>query len=129
VRAAQDTALRLVLIAALDRNGATQPAALEHYLEDADVGVRRRAVLALYHREALSIQRAVMLLGDPDREIRQLGAQCLSQDPVTARPALRRTVLSLGAPLQGLAPRVRLLYYGVMWRWGGVLSRADRTLR
>ncbi len=126
VRAPQDTALRLGVIAALDHHGATQPATLEHYLEDTDVGVRRRAVRALRQRESLSFPRAVILLGDRDHDIRYQAMQCLSQDPVAARHAVHRALLCLGAPARGLRPRLRLLYYGVMWRWREALRRTDR---
>ncbi|HVW70665.1 MAG TPA: hypothetical protein VHB68_16925 [Steroidobacteraceae bacterium] len=120
MRSVEDTALRRAIIAALDRNTATPPEALEHYLADGDVGVRRHAVQALHQREALSVPRALLLLGDPDKQIRTLAALCLSRHPASSRRALRRAVLALGAPLKGLYPRLRLLYHGLLWRCRGI---------
>lgn len=116
--------VRLAIVTALDRIASANSAVLQRYLEDPDAAVRRQALHALQRRLALSVERAVLLMGDRDLGIRKLAAATLREQPALARAALGQAVISFGMSLHGWRARLRLSWNAMRWLANSARRRA-----
>jgi HEAT repeat protein len=104
----QDREIRVAAVRALGRNSHCDCTLIVPCLCDPHVRVRRKAFEVLRRREALSVDAELRLLGDSDPALRCWAADALQARGDTAQIALRRAVCTLGRPLRGWRPRVRL---------------------
>jgi len=109
--ASADTTLRFAAVKALASIGRSDAGSLAPYLTDPHPTIRFRALEALVRRRALDPQLAIRLLGDQDPHVRSLAASAVRDDIAAALPSLKWAVSHCGAPVEGLAPRLRLWWY------------------
>lgn len=91
-----DRRLRFAAVTALTRIPAATHSALDPFLLDQEVAIRRRAVRALRERRALDPELATELLGDSDREVRCLARASLLESAPVAHGSLSRAIRTLG---------------------------------
>jgi HEAT repeat protein len=114
LRDAPDKPLRLAAVSALSQIcGAND--ALASFLADPEPGVRRRALLALRDRQALSVETAAVMLADADKGIRHLAADLLCRAGPAGPAAVRRLMVALGSSQRGLHSRARLCWHACRW--------------
>ena len=106
-----DTTLRFAAVKALSSIARSDPGSLALYLTDPHPSIRLRALEALVGRRALDPPLAIRLLGDQDPHVRSLAASAVREDLAAALPSLKRAASHCGAPVEGLAPRLRSWWY------------------
>jgi HEAT repeat protein len=119
-----DTTLRFAAVKALSSIGRSDPGSLALYLTDPHPSIRLRALEALVGRRALDLQLAIRLLGDEDPHVRSLAASAVREDIAAALPSLKWAVSHCGAPVEGLAPRLRSWWYAC-----ALIAKAGRGSR
>ncbi len=108
---AAEPTLRLAAVSALGRIAPADAGALALFLADPDPLVRYRALAALRRRKAVDAAEATRLLADADEDVRRLATDTIRENLGAALPALTRAARHCGAPLHGLAPRLRLWWH------------------
>ncbi|MGH8291561.1 MAG: HEAT repeat domain-containing protein [Steroidobacteraceae bacterium] len=119
-----DTTLRFATVKALASIDSTDASSLAPFLGDPHPTIRFRALQALVRRRALDPELAIRLLADEDSHVRSLAASAVRDDIVAALPSLRRAASHCGAPVEGLAPRLRL-----WWHACALIAEAGRGTR
>jgi HEAT repeat protein len=109
--ASQDTSLRLATVEALERIGSSDASSLALFLSDPHPLIRYRTLQALVRRRALHPELAMRLLADEDSDVRKLAVNAVREDLGAALPFLKRAASRCGAPMEGLAPRLRLWWH------------------
>lgn len=122
--ASGDTTLRFATVKALASIGASGVSTLAPFLSDPHPTIRLRALQALVRRQALDPALAIRLLGDEDSQVRSLAASAVRDDIAAALPSLKWAASHCGAPVEGLAPRLRL-----WWRACALIAEAGRASR
>jgi HEAT repeat protein len=121
LHASRDTTLRFATVKALASIGSSDTSSLALFLRDTHPTIRFRALEALVRRRALDPELAIRLLGDEDAHVRSLAASAVRDDIVAALPSLKRAASHCGAPVEGLAPRLRL-----WWQACALIAAAGR---
>ncbi len=103
-----DTTLRFAAVKALAGIGPSDARSFAHFLSDPHPTIRFRAAEALVRRRALDPELAIRLLGDDDSHVRSLAASAVRSDLAAALPSLKRAASHCGAPVEGVAARLRL---------------------
>ncbi|MGH8317959.1 MAG: HEAT repeat domain-containing protein [Steroidobacteraceae bacterium] len=106
-----DTTLRFATVRALASIGSSDASSLALFLDDPHPSIRFRALQALVRRWALEPEVAIRLLGDEDPHVRSLAASAVRDNIAAALPSLKRAASHCGAPVEGLAPRLRLWWH------------------
>lgn len=106
-----DPSLRLAAVTALQRMTSADGDSLAPFLSDRDPAVRYRALQALVGHKALDPAIATRLLADETPDVRRLAAEAVRENIGAALPSLKRAAYHCGAPLHGLAPRLRLWWH------------------
>ena len=122
--ASRDTTLRFATVKALASIGSSDTHSLALFLGDPHPTIRFRALQALVRRRALDPELAIRLLADEDSQVRSLAASAVREDIAAALPSLKRAASHCGAPVQGLAPRLRL-----WWHACALIAEAGRGPR
>jgi HEAT repeat protein len=119
-----DTPLRFAAVKALASVGTSDASSLALFLADPHPTIRLRALQALVGRRALDPAFAIRLLGDADSHVSGLAAEALREDIAVALPSLKWAASHCGAPVEGLAPRLRL-----WWHACALIAQAGRESR
>jgi HEAT repeat protein len=119
-----DTTLRFATVKALASIGTSDASSLALFLSDPHPTIRLRALQALVGRRALDPALAIRLLGDEDAHVRNLAAAAVRDDIAAALPSLKWAASHCGAPVEGLAPRLRL-----WWHACALIAEAGRGNR
>jgi HEAT repeat protein len=119
-----DTTLRFATVKALASIGSDDASPLALFLSDPHPTIRLRALQALVGRRALDPALAIRLLGDEDAHVRNLAAGAVRDDIAAALPSLKWAASHCGAPVEGLAPRLRL-----WWHACALIAEAGRGSR
>jgi HEAT repeat protein len=119
-----DTTLRFATVKALASIGTSDASSLALFLADPHPTIRVRALQALVGRRALDPALAIRLLGDGDSHVSGLAADALRQDLAAALPSLKWAASHCGAPVEGLAPRLRS-----WWHACALIAEAGRGSR
>lgn len=122
--ASRDTTLRFAAVKALAGIGSSDASAFAPFLSDQHPTIRLRALEALVGRRALDPELAIRLLADEDSHVRSLATSAVRDDMAAALPSLKRAASHCGAPVVGLAPRLRL-----WWHACALIAAAGRGTR
>lgn len=122
--ASGDTTLRFATIKALASIESSDSGSLALFLGDPHPAIRLRALQALVRRRALEPELAIRLLADEDAHVRRLAATAVRDDLAAALPSLKRAAYHCGAPVDGLAPRLRL-----WWHACALIAAAGKAAR
>lgn len=107
----RDTTLRFATVKALASIGSSDASSLAVFLNDPHPTIRVRALQALVRRRVLDPKLAICLLADEDSDVRSLATSAVRSDIVAALPSLKRAASHWGAPVEGIAPRLRLWWH------------------
>jgi HEAT repeat protein len=124
LHASRDTTLRFATVKALASIGSSDAGSFAPFLSDPHPTIRFRALEALVRRRLLDPQLAIRLLADEDSHVRSLATNAVRDDIAAALPSLKRAASHCGAPVAGLAPRLRL-----WWHACALIAEAGRGPR
>jgi HEAT repeat protein len=122
--ASRDTTLRFATVKALASIGSTDAGSFALFLRDPHPTIRFRALEALVRRRELDLELAIRLLGDEDSHVRSLATSAVRGDIAAALPSLKWAASHCGAPVEGLAARLRL-----WWHACALIAQAGRGTR
>lgn len=111
LRESVEPSLRLAAVRALARIPSADADSIALFLGDHDPAVRLRALQAMRRRGMLDPGVTTRLLADEDRQVRKLATEAVRENVDSALPALKEAAWHCGAPLHGVAPRLRLWWH------------------